>query len=88
MPGRYVVTHLPGSDANSDYLRWVILDKHLWGYCTLLGEGDNLLPLEWGSSTAAEAWLKTCHRLWAAGMVPAPDDWRPFRADVSPWLRP
>lgn len=71
--GRYKPTPTP------DRRRWVILDRAMDGYCTLPDTGDptTLLPLEWRSREAAEAWLHQCYRLWQTGTVPAPPGWRP-----------
>lgn len=79
MPGRYKVTMLP------DRSGWAILDRDLYGYCTLDDGHGNLLPLEWKGQPAAEAWLQDCYRLWSAGAVPAPRGWRPHNQEVSPW---
>ena len=79
MIGRYLVTQLP------DQSRWVILDRHMWGYCTLLDDNDNLLPLQWSSRAAAEAWLRDCYRRWGNGTIPAPSDWRERPPELSPW---
>lgn len=76
---RYKVTQLP------DQSRWVILDKELYGYCTLPDGNGNLLPLEWKGEPAAEAWLQSCFRIWSNGIVPAPAGWQPHTAQVSPW---
>lgn len=82
---RYVVISKP------DQTGYVILDRELWGYCTLSDNshptGPNLLPLEWRSRGAAEAWLHMCYRLWGNGEVLAPEGWRPFRKEESPWLQ-
>lgn len=81
MSNRYAVTTTP------DRTRYVILDRDLDGYCTLPDDGDpsTLLPLEWRSRPAAEAWLHQCFRAWQAGVVPAPERWRPLPHQPSPW---
>lgn len=82
---RYLVTKTP------DQRFWAILDRHLMGFCTLPDDTDpecpNLLPLEWRSKEGGEAWLQQCYRLWESGKVPAPEDWRPFPKEESPFLR-
>jgi hypothetical protein len=82
---RYVITQLPDSSR-----KWAVLDRDLYGYCTLpddpAAERPNLLPLEWNSRAAAEAWLFRCFQVWAAGLVPAPEGWRPWPpGEQSPW---
>lgn len=82
---RYVVISKP------DQSGYVILDKELFGYCTLPDnsnpEHPNLLPLEWGMREGAEAWLNQCYRKWQAERVPVPEDWKPFHKEDSPWQR-
>lgn len=72
--------------------RWGILDRELWGYCSLVIEGDDgkpaLLPLLWDAPEGAEAWLQHCYREWERGTVPAPARWRPLPPMVSPWVVP
>jgi hypothetical protein len=64
---------------------FVIYDNELDGYCTL-PSGRNLLPLEWRSRAAAEAWLTQCKVAWVAGIVPAPRRWRTWEPPLrSPW---
>jgi hypothetical protein len=72
MTQRYVVRMTP------DMRGWGILDREWYGYCTLMDENQNLLPLEWGMEEGAEAWLNMCYRAWESGRVPAPDNWRPL----------
>ncbi|MGK4909975.1 hypothetical protein [Streptomyces albus] len=71
--GRYKPVETP------DRQRWVILDRAMDGYCTLPDAHDptTLLPLEWRTRQAAEAWLQRCYRAWQHGTVPAPAGWRP-----------
>lgn len=82
---RYVVTQLP------DRTRWVILDRKLFGFCTLPDSGNgtdtapNLLPLEWSCRAGAEAWLHRCYIAWESGRVRAPRAWRPLPDTPSPW---
>jgi hypothetical protein len=76
---RYVVTQLP------DRSRWVILDRFMFGYCTLPDGEGNLLPLEWTARQGAEAWLYRCRVAWGRGLVPAPAGWEPFKPEPSPW---
>jgi hypothetical protein len=78
---RYHVTMTP------DRRSWAILDRTLFGYCTLPDDGDpaSLLPLEWKNRAAAEAWLNRCRMAWQAGTVPAPEGWRPLPPELSPW---
>ena len=67
---------------------WVILDRHMYGYCTLPdddSEYPNLLPLEWSSRAGAEHWLDRCYTAWRNELVPVPDNWQPYRLDASPW---
>lgn len=85
---RYEVTEPPERNG-----RWVILDRHMWGYCSLPaaqpgdGRTPDLLPLEWRSREAAEAWLNRCYLAWQRGVVPAPRQWRPLPPGVqSPWV--
>lgn len=82
---RYVVI------SKADQTGYVILDKQLFGYCTLPDDSDsdspNLLPLEWGMREGAEAWLNQCYRAWQAERVPPPEGWMPFRLEESPWAR-
>lgn len=82
---RYIVTQTP------DQRRWVILDLHMFGYCTLPDDPGNphpnLLPLEWSTRPAAEAWLNRCFNAWAKGIAPAPTGWRPLPYEPSPWAR-
>ncbi|MEV4928059.1 hypothetical protein [Streptomyces roseoverticillatus] len=88
---RYSITKSP------DGVRWVILDTALWGYCAMPDgtDGANLLPLEWKTRPAAEAWLNLCYRLWAAWedrpkvggqrLGPPPRNWRPRPESSAPW---
>lgn len=76
---RYVVTQLP------DQTRWVILDRWMFGYCTLLDDLGNLLPLEWRAREGAESWLYRCRVAWGSDLVPAPDGWREPAPEPSPW---
>jgi hypothetical protein len=76
---RYVVTQLPDQSA------WAILDRYLYGYCTLPDGAGNLLPLEWGMRQGAEAWLYKCRVAWGRDLVPAPEGWREFKPEPSPW---
>lgn len=84
MSDRYRVTTLPG-----DHRKYAILDRDMWGFCTLPddpnAEHPNLLPLEWNSRPAAEAWLHQCYRAWQNNTVPAPARWRPLPPAESPW---
>lgn len=45
---------------------WVIVDLYWSGWCTLPDPGDptTLMPLEWRSKAAAEAWLHRCYKAW------------------------
>lgn len=70
-----------------DRKKWVILDFGMDAYCTLPDESGNLLPLEWNTRPAAEAWLFQCYRAWGAGTVPAPEGWKPLRQGASPFDR-
>ncbi|MCX4577955.1 hypothetical protein OHB41_33180 [Streptomyces sp. NBC_01571] len=86
MPSRYCATMTP------DRRNWVILDLEMWGYCTLKDEHDNLLPLEWRSKAAADAWLRACFQQWQRwemnGEGQAPTGWRPFiHPSLSPFQR-
>lgn len=67
------------------------------GFCTLPDDNDpsTLLPLEWKSRAAAEAWLNQCYRIWysweqkRSRSVPAiPENWRKPKPTPSPWERP
>lgn len=79
---RYEVTQTPERD------RWVILDRRMWGYCALV-DGETVMPLEWTSKAAGEAWLNKCYKLWEVGTVPAPQKWRPLQpGESSPWVVP
>ena len=73
--GRYLVVKMQGRS------RYVIFDRDLFGYCTLPddtnAECPNLLPLDWKSRAAAQAWLGRCYLMWEAGSVPAPRGWKP-----------
>jgi hypothetical protein len=52
---------------------FVIFDRLLLGYCTLVSDdGSTLLPLEWGSRAGAECWLFQCRIAWLAGQAPEP----------------
>lgn len=79
MSNRYLVTPTP------DMRSWGILDRELYGYCTLMDEYKNLLPLEWKLRAGAEAWLNMCYRAWQAEVVPPPSNWRPLPPGDSPW---
>ncbi|MFE9381740.1 hypothetical protein ACFYMO_00665 [Streptomyces sp. NPDC007025] len=83
---RYQVTMLP------DRTHWVILDRALGGYCALPDDAKddhpNLLPLEWSSRPAAEAWLRKCFRAWGLGTVQPPRNWKPVSPGTSPWMLP
>ncbi len=84
MPGRYVPTMTP------DRRKWVILDRELYGYCTLPDNGDpsSLLPLEWNNRAGAEAWLRRCYRTWQTwegNGKPVPQGWRPFKDTPNPF---
>ncbi|GAA0333028.1 hypothetical protein GCM10009540_60930 [Streptomyces turgidiscabies] len=88
MPSRYVPTMTP------DQRLWVILDLELWAYCTLPDKDDpsSLLPLEWNSRPAAEAWLQKCYQHWQSWEAKTnprhkdvPLGWRPYRDIPSPW---
>jgi len=74
-----------------DRTKWVIFDWKLTEFCTLQDEYGNVLPLEWNTRPAAEAWLQQCYRTWwgweQTGSGRVPDDWRPIAAEVSPWDR-
>jgi len=76
---RYVVTQLPDRSA------WVILDRIMYGYCTLPDGEGNLLPLEWKHREGAEAWLYRCRVAWGRGAVPAPEGWQAFKPEPSPF---
>jgi hypothetical protein len=76
---RYVITQLP------DQSKWAILDRYLYGYCTLPDGEGNLLPLEWTLREGAEAWLYKCRVAWGRDLVPAPDGWNALRPQASPW---
>lgn len=80
---RYKVTRTP------DHSMWVILDRKLWGFCTLPDDTSekcpNLLPLEWKHREGADAWLERCYRAWQTGQVPAPEGWQPPPYEPSPW---
>lgn len=86
---RYVVTMTP------DMRGFGILDRELYGYCTLVDENKNLLPLEWTTKAGAEAWLNMCFRRWKSwengsteGKGRAvPKGWRPRRPEPSPFDR-
>ncbi|MFD4337201.1 hypothetical protein ACFWPP_08355 [Streptomyces anulatus] len=82
---RYVVIGTPGQTG------YVILDKELFGYCSLPDdpntEHPNLLPLEWKTRGGATAWLNQCYRMWESGKVEAPDNWKPLSPQISPWAR-
>jgi hypothetical protein len=87
MMDRYTVTLTP------DARRYGILDRDMYAYCTLMDESKNLLPLEWETKEAAQAWLNMCYRRWPIwegdrklhGLVPL--RWRPLPQDTSPWDR-
>jgi hypothetical protein len=80
--------------------RWLILDRHLWGYCALPEVDENGKPvtsedgkpilheLSWRAEAAAEAWLQHCYRAWQRGTVPAPRQWQPLPPLVSAWVHP
>jgi hypothetical protein len=76
---RYVVAQLPDRSA------WAILDRYLYGFCTLPDGEGNLLPLEWSMREGAEAWLYRCRVAWGKGLVPAPKDWNEPLPEPSPW---
>jgi hypothetical protein len=76
---RYVVTTTP------DQRMWGILDRHLYGYCTLPDGNGNFLPLEWQMREGAEAWLYKCRVAWGKDLVPAPEGWNALRPEPSPW---
>jgi hypothetical protein len=82
---RYLVISKP------DQSGYVILDKDLFGYCTLPDDSDpdcpSLLPLEWKHRGGAQAWLNQCYRMWAAGKASAPEGWKPLQPEISPWER-
>ncbi|MCY0937782.1 hypothetical protein [Streptomyces sp. H34-S4] len=73
-----------------DRLRWVIYDSYMDGYCTLPDDVDaeypNLLPLEWRTRAAAEAWLRRCYAKWGTGLVTPPWGWKPVPPVLSPYL--
>lgn len=77
---RYIVT------MTYDRLAWGILDRYMWDFCALPDDPKdphpNMLPLEWRSRHSAEAWLQRCYKMWGAGLVPAPVDWRPPPPDA------
>lgn len=73
-PTRYQVVQVYDSSL------WGIMDMWLMGYCALPdnpppGCAPNMIPLEWHTPAAAEAWMTACRRLWASGAVPAPAGW-------------
>lgn len=80
---RYKVTQLP------DWSAWAILDLDAGAYCTLPdaeGPHPNLLPVEFRTRAAAEAWLHRCYVAWQAELVPPPVNWRPLPpGPPSPW---
>jgi hypothetical protein len=76
---RYVITTTP------DQRMWGILDRYLYGYCTLPDGEGNFLPLEWKMREGAEAWLYKCRVAWGTGFVPAPEGWNSLRPEPSPW---
>jgi len=76
---RYVITQLPNQS------KWAILDRWLFGYCTLPDGEGNLLPLEWDLKEGAESWLYRCRVAWGRDLVPAPEGWRTLRPEPSPW---
>lgn len=86
---RYTVTTTPGLRG------YGILDRELYGFCTLADENKNLIPLEWPQKGSAEAWLERCYRTWERweretniNFVKAvPSGWRPHPPEPSPWDR-
>lgn len=85
MGDRYKVTTTP------DGRRVGILDREMYGWCTLPDGHGNLIPLEWQTMGAATAWLNQCYRTWKAwettGEGKAPKNWRPLPPATSPWDR-
>jgi hypothetical protein len=83
---RYRVTLKP------DGQRFGILDTDQYDYCALKDDKGAVVPLEWHTKPAAEAWLSLCYRRWRvwegtkdAARVPL--RWRPLPAKASPFDR-
>lgn len=70
--------------------RFGILDREEYDYCGLATD-DGLVPLEWRTKPAAEAWLHKCYRIWQMwerdGAGTPPKGWRPHQLRPSPFDR-
>jgi hypothetical protein len=74
-----------------DGQRFGILDREQYDYCSLKADDGTVLPLEWHTRPAAEAWLQDCFRIWNSwennGEGQPPKNWRRRPPEPSPFDR-